>query len=154
MLKYKGELRKINIVEVEESYTSKTDNLVNEPLPKYTETKSNKKTNKKDKINNIEKEENNVEIKELNNNEKVKKQSKGINPLTNEKYLGKRKCRGLFQSSLGILINRDINGSIGIVRKFYQLYSKNVVRNSLQFIEKILNSRIFLNPVKQFVYNN
>lgn len=158
LLKYKCELRKINIVEVEESYTSKTDNLVNEPLPKYTETKTNK--NKKDnKLNeiNFNKEnknvENNIEIL-TSESDKVEKQSKRINPLTNEKYLGKRKCRGLFQSSLGILLNSDINGRIGIIRKFYQNYSKNVVRDSNQFIEKILNSRIFLNPVKKFVYNN
>ena len=150
LLKYKGELRKINIVEVEESYTSKTDNLANELLPKYIETKLNKK-------NTIQKEKINVEVNNENKiitSDKVKKQSKRINPLTNEKYLGKRKCRGLFQSSLGILLNSDINGRIGIIRKFYQNYSKNVVRDSNQFIEKILNSRIFLNPVKQFVYNN
>jgi putative transposase len=34
-----------------------------------------------------------------------------------ESYLGKRIKRGLFQSSVGKLINADINGAIGILRK-------------------------------------
>ena len=34
-----------------------------------------------------------------------------------ENYLGKRVKRGLFQSSIGKLINADINGAIGILRK-------------------------------------
>lgn len=34
-----------------------------------------------------------------------------------EVYLGKRKRRGLFQSSIGKLINADINGAINILRK-------------------------------------
>lgn len=34
-----------------------------------------------------------------------------------ETYLGKRKKRGLFQSSIGKLINADINGAINILRK-------------------------------------
>jgi transposase len=32
-------------------------------------------------------------------------------------YLGKRVKRGLFQSSTGRLINADVNGAIGILRK-------------------------------------
>jgi IS605 OrfB family transposase len=34
-----------------------------------------------------------------------------------DNYLGKRKKRGLFQSSIGKLINADINGAINILRK-------------------------------------
>jgi len=34
-----------------------------------------------------------------------------------EIYLGKRKKRGLFESSIGKLLNVDVNGSIGILRK-------------------------------------
>lgn len=34
-----------------------------------------------------------------------------------ESYLGKRKKRGLFQSSIGKLVNADVNGAIGIARK-------------------------------------
>ena len=34
-----------------------------------------------------------------------------------DKYLGKRVKRGLFKSSTGMIINADINGAIGILRK-------------------------------------
>lgn len=34
-----------------------------------------------------------------------------------EKYLGKRVHRGLFKSSIGKIINADVNGAIGIMRK-------------------------------------
>lgn len=55
-----------------------------------------------------------------------------------ESYLGKRKKRGLFQSSIGKLINADINGAIGIARK--------VVGDS--FIEKIIDSGFVFNPIR------
>lgn len=55
-----------------------------------------------------------------------------------ESYLGKRKKRGLFQSSVGKLINADINGAIGIARK--------VVDDS--FIGKIIDSGFVFNPVR------
>lgn len=34
-----------------------------------------------------------------------------------EKYLGKRVKRGLFQSSTGLMLNADVNGAVGILRK-------------------------------------
>ncbi|USH00855.1 transposase [Thermococcus argininiproducens] len=34
-----------------------------------------------------------------------------------EKYWGKRLCRGLYQSSTGVLINADVNGALNILRK-------------------------------------
>lgn len=55
-----------------------------------------------------------------------------------ESYLGKRKKRGLFQSSVGKLINADINGAIGIARK--------VIGDS--FIKKIIDSGFVFNPVR------
>ena len=55
-----------------------------------------------------------------------------------ESYLGKRMKRGLFQSSVGKLINADINGAIGIARK--------VVGDS--FIGKIIDSGFVFNPVR------
>ena len=55
-----------------------------------------------------------------------------------ESYLGKRKKRGLFQSSIGKLINADINGSIGIARK--------VIGDS--FIGKIIDSGFVFNPIR------
>lgn len=53
-------------------------------------------------------------------------------------YLGRRKKRGSFQSSVGKLINADINGAIGIARK--------VVGDS--FIEKIIGSGFAFNPIR------
>jgi putative transposase len=55
-----------------------------------------------------------------------------------ESYLGKRKKRGLFQSSIGKLINSDINGVIGIARK--------VIGDS--FIGKIIDSGFVFNPIR------
>ena len=55
-----------------------------------------------------------------------------------EVYLGKRKKRGLFQSSVNKLINADINGAIGIGRK--------VFGNS--YVNKIINSGLAFNPVR------
>lgn len=69
MIQYKAEEVGINVVIVEESYTSKIDHIAGETMKKQ------------------------------------------------EVYLGKRVKRGLFQSSIGKLINADINGAIGILRK-------------------------------------
>jgi len=57
-----------------------------------------------------------------------------------ENYLGKRIKRGLFQSSIGRLINADVNGALNILRK--------VIDDSSEFIQKIINSRVLFNPVK------
>jgi putative transposase len=57
-----------------------------------------------------------------------------------EIYLGNRKHRGLFQSSIGKVINADVNGSFNIIRK-------KVVDNSyLQ--NEIVNRGLLFNPVK------
>ena len=55
-----------------------------------------------------------------------------------DNYLGKRKRRGLFQSSIGKLINADINGAIGIARK--------VVGDSC--INTIVGSGFAFNPIR------
>lgn len=60
-------------------------------------------------------------------------------PLKNQDiYLGKRKKRGLFQSSVGKLLNADINGAIGIGRK--------VIGDS--YVNRIISSGLAFNPVK------
>lgn len=51
-------------------------------------------------------------------------------------YLGKRKRRGLFQSSIGKLINADCNGAIGIGLK----------KSISQFLKKIVDSGLVFNP--------
>ena len=56
-----------------------------------------------------------------------------------ESYLGKRVKRGLFQSSVGKLINADVNGALNIMRK---------VIGDCSFIENIVNSGFLFNPVK------
>lgn len=56
-----------------------------------------------------------------------------------ERYLGRRKKRGLFQSSVGKLINADVNGALNILRK--------VIGDS-SFIKKIIDRGFLFNPVK------
>jgi putative transposase len=75
-IEYKAKNHNIEVILQEESYTSKSDALALDNLPKY-----NKKDNKK------------------------------------HSFLGKRVKRGLYQSSIGKLINADINGAINILRK-------------------------------------
>lgn len=55
-----------------------------------------------------------------------------------DNYLGKRKRRGLFQSSIGKLINADINGAVGIARK--------VIGDSC--VNMIVGSGFAFNPVR------
>ena len=55
-----------------------------------------------------------------------------------EVYLGKRKKRGLFQSSIGKLINADINGAIGIGRKVF----------GDSYVDEIIDSGLAFNPVR------
>ncbi len=58
-------------------------------------------------------------------------------------YLGKRVKRGLFQSSIGKLINTDVNGAIGIARK--------VIGDSV--IRQIIDSGFVSNPFKINTFN-
>ena len=55
-----------------------------------------------------------------------------------EVYLGKRKKRGLFQSSIGKLVNADINGAIGIGRKVF----------GDSYVSRIIDSGFAFNPVR------
>jgi hypothetical protein len=81
----------------------------------------------------------------------------------NNDYFGKRKRRGLFQSSYGIIINADINGAIGIVRKvvgnsFVQMIIDRIILliylyfNLNSFVQMIIDRRAFLRPVKTNIY--
>ena len=56
-----------------------------------------------------------------------------------ETYLGKRVKRGLFQFSIGKLINADVNGSLNILRK--------VVCDSEQLVQ-IINSGWLFQPLR------
>ena len=53
-------------------------------------------------------------------------------------YLGKRKKRGLFQSSIGKLLNADVNGAIGIGRKVFDD----------SYVCEIIGSGFAFNPIK------
>ena len=53
-------------------------------------------------------------------------------------YLGKRKRRGLFQSSVNKLINADINGAIGIGRKVF----------GDSCVNRVIDSGLAFNPIK------
>jgi putative transposase len=57
-----------------------------------------------------------------------------------EVYLGKRVHRGLFQSSVGKLVNADVNGALNSLRK--------VVGDSHACIAEIINSGFLFNPEK------
>ena len=78
-LEYKGKMEGINVVITEESYTSKTDHFVKEPMKHLDERK------------------------------------------------GKRIKRGLFKSSIGKVLNADINGAIGIMRKVYAISDAQIM---------------------------
>lgn len=67
--------------------------------------------------------------------------SLALEPISkHESYLGKRVKRGLFQSSVGKLINADVNGALNIMRK--------VVGDSCEAIHRIINSGLLFNPVR------
>ena len=53
-------------------------------------------------------------------------------------YLGKRKKRGLFQSSVNKLLNADVSGAIGIGRKVF----------GDSFVREIIDSGLAFNPIK------
>ena len=78
-LEYKGKMEGINVMVTEESYTSKTDHFVKEPMKHLDERK------------------------------------------------GKRIRRGLFKSSIGKVLNADINGAIGIMRKVYAISDAQIM---------------------------
>ena len=90
MIKYKALLSGLNVVETEESYTSKCDSLALEEVKKH------------------------------------------------DKYLGKRKFRGMFISSINKMINADVNGALNILRK--------VVHESI--VKKIMDSGLLFRPIR------
>ena len=58
-------------------------------------------------------------------------------------YKGKRVKRGLYQSSIGKLINADVNGALNILRK---------VVNDSEVILKIINSGWLFQPLKMNIW--
>ena len=92
---YKCEDYNIKVILTEESYTSKIDHLVNEPM------------NKRDS------------------------------------YLGKRIYRGLFKSSVGKILNADVNGALGIMRKVFPEKVLELIMD-----RGVVYTPIIMNPIK------
>lgn len=66
-----------------------------------------------------------------------------------EKYMGRREKRGLFASSVGVLINADVNGAINIMRKHvYKTYAG--LSHALNSTLQNLPFRQLCNPVVLF----
>ena len=63
-------------------------------------------------------------------------------------YLGKRVKRGLFQSSIGKLINADVNACINILVKYL---NKNK-QDSNSFVDRILSKGLVFNPLRVQVF--
>jgi putative transposase len=61
-----------------------------------------------------------------------------------DKYLGKRIKRGLFQSSTGKLINADVNAAINILSKYLNKYKQDFYL----IVNKILSKGFVFNPVR------
>ena len=54
-------------------------------------------------------------------------------------YQGKRIRRGLYQSSVGKLINADVNGALNIMRKVFDDSAKRIIDRGLLFNPMKLN---------------
>ena len=60
-----------------------------------------------------------------------------------ESYLGKRIYRGLFKSSVGKILNADVNGALGIMRKVFHEKVLELIRDS-----GVVYTPIIINPIK------
>nr|DAQ72274.1 MAG TPA: endonuclease [Caudoviricetes sp.] len=65
-------------------------------------------------------------------------------PLTKrDSYLGKRIYRGLFKSSVGKILNADVNGALGIMRKVFPEKVLELIRDS-----GVVYTPVIINPIK------
>lgn len=87
-LEYLSKRNNINYIKQEESYTSKSDFLANDDLPKLNQDNPKKHT-----------------------------------------FSGKRITRGQYKSSIGIIINADVNASLNILRKSDMLSLSHIQKN-------------------------
>ena len=123
ILKYKALLKDIVVIEVEESYTSKTSFIDNEGL----------------RVFNKNKEENLTQGKENQLSKSTIKNSK-------IKILGRRINRK-FITKNGKIIHADINGSFNIVRKVLLnfKYNKETINLSYELMELNMSRKVKLN---------
>ena len=66
-----------------------------------------------------------------------------------EHYLGNRKKRGLFASSIHKLINADLNGAINIMRKYINLNNLNIKNICNPSVLKIYDIKLLTQPVSK-----
>ena len=88
-----------------------------------------------------------VEIQEESYTSKCDSLAKEL-PQKHSKYLGRRVKRGLFQSSIGKLINADINGCINILVK----YLNSNKQDSSSVVDRILSKGFVFNPLRVQVF--
>ena len=60
-----------------------------------------------------------------------------------DSYLGKRIYRGLFKSSVGKILNADINGALGIMRKVFPEKVLELIRD-----RGVVYTPVILNPIR------
>ena len=60
-----------------------------------------------------------------------------------DSYLGKRIYRGLFKSSVGKILNADVNGALGIMRKVFPEKVLELIRD-----RGVVYTPVILNPIK------
>ena len=60
-----------------------------------------------------------------------------------DSYLGKRIYRGLFKSSVGKILNADVNGALGIMRKVFPEKVLELIRDS-----GVVYTPVIINPIK------
>ena len=126
ILKYKGLLKDIVVIEVEESYTSKTSFIDNEELRVYQDKRS------KDLMNDEEK-----DLTQGNENQLSKNKLKLSGKRINRKFITKN----------GKIIHADVNGSFNIVRKvlFNFSYNKEKINIEYELMELSMSRKVKLN---------
>ena len=125
VLKYKGLLKDIVVIEVEESYTSKRSFIDNEELRVYQDKRS------KDLDNSEER-----NLTQGNKNQLSKDVSKSTVENNEIKLLGKRVNRK-FITKDKVIIHADVNGSFNIVRKVLLnfSYKEEIINLSYELME-------------------
>jgi len=131
ILKYKGLLKDIVVIEVEESYTSKTSFIDNEELRVYNDKRSKDLDNSEEK--DLTQGNENQLSKSTIKNSKVKMLGKRIN----RKFITKDK----------VIIHADINGSFNIVRKVLLnfKYNSKIINIEYELMELNMSRKVKLN---------
>jgi IS605 OrfB family transposase len=127
ILKYKGLLKDIVVIEVEESYTSKTSFIDNEELRVYQDKKSKYLVDSDEEKN----------LTQGNENQLSKVKIKLLGKRINRKFITKDK----------VIIHADVNGSFNIVRKVLLNFefNKETINLSYELMELNMSRKVKLN---------